>query len=95
MTAKELRDYILTKMSAEEALLRLLQSHVQHYEKLKLQMDESHQGDEGLEGGSPIMIIAAAAFDMGWQIALEKADLDAPVRGLTVGTGAYLDAVLK
>jgi hypothetical protein len=95
MTAKELRDYILTKMTAEEALLRLLQSHVEHYEKLKVQMDDKHADDEGHNQGSPIMIIAAAAMDLGWQIAVENTEPDAPVRGLTVGTGAYLDAVLK
>lgn len=92
MTAKELRDYILTKMTAEEALLRLLQSHVEHYEKLKVQMDNEQEGDNQ---GSPIMIIAAAAMDLGWQIAVENATDDTPVRGLCVGTGAYLDAVLK
>lgn len=92
MTAKELRDYILTKMTAEEALLRLLQSHVEHYEKLKVQMEDEQEGDNQ---GSPIMIIAAAAMDLGWQIAVENAADDAPVRGLCVGTGAYLDAVLK
>jgi hypothetical protein len=92
MTAKELKDYILTKMTAEEALLKLLQNHVEHYEKLRVQMDNEQEGDTK---GSPIMIIAAAAMDLGWQIAIEKGKPDAPVRGLCVGTGAYLDAVLK
>jgi len=92
MTAKELRDFILTKMTAEEALLKLLQSHVEHYEKLKVQMENAEEGDNQ---GSPIMIIAAAAMDLGWQIAVENSEEDAPVRGLCVGTGAYLDAVLK
>lgn len=95
MNAKELRDYILTKMTAEEALLKLLQSHVDHYDKLKVQFDEQYANEEGHNQGSPIMIIAAAAMDLGWQIAVENSSDDAPVRGLAVGTGAYLDAVLK
>jgi hypothetical protein len=92
MTAKELRDYLLTKMTAEEALLKLLQNHVEHYEKLKVQMDNEQEGDNT---GSPIMIIAAAAMDLGWQLAIENGEPDAPVRGLCVGTGEYLDKILK
>lgn len=79
MTVRELRDYILTQMSAEDALLKLLESPLLQYEKLKF--------DKGKEV-HPLLIIANAALDMGWQLAIEKDKEE--VRGLTVGTDEYM-----
>lgn len=79
MTPTQLRDYILTQMSAEDALLKLLQSPLMQYNKLKF--------DEGNEV-HPLIIIANAAMDLGWDFLLEKNQKD--VRGLIVGTNEYL-----
>lgn len=81
MKPKELRDYILTQMSAEDALLKLLEGGLIQYEKLKF--------DEQKNAVHPLVIISMAAMDMGWQLAIEK---DQPeVRGITVGTAEYME----
>jgi hypothetical protein len=85
MTTQELYDYITSYMTPEEALLKLLGSSTLQYEKLKF--------EEGKEV-HPIIIIANAAFDLGWVLAIEKEE-QGDVRGLSLGTHEYLDSLFK
>lgn len=82
MTVRELRDYILTQMSAEDALLKLLESPMIQYEKLKF--------DKGKEV-HPLIILANAAMDMGWNFVVDKQE---NVEGLIVGTKEYIDRLM-
>lgn len=85
MTVKELYDKIVGNMSAEEALMKLLEGHVITYEKLKF-----NEGEEI----HPVMLISMAAMEMGWEIALPYGDDDDDVIGITVGTEEYFNSVL-
>jgi len=89
MTAKEFYDHITKHMTAEEALLKLLEGQVMEYEKLKFSQDE--------KAVHPVLLIAMAALDMGWNLAIpdHKDDPDAEMQGLAVGTQEYLDNLLK
>lgn len=80
MTVLEFRDYILTHMSAEDALLKLLEGPMKQYDKLKF--------DKGQEV-HPLLIMANAALDMGWYFIIEKNHED--VRGLLTGTEDYIN----
>jgi len=82
MSITELYKHITKHMSAEDALMRLLEGHVITYEKLKF-----NEGDEI----HPIMLISMAAFEMGWQLAIPEGGEDDEVIGLTVGTEKYLE----
>lgn len=82
MTPLAFRDYILTQMSAEEALLRLLEGPLGQYEKLKF--------DESGEPVHPLLIMSMAAMDLGWNFAIEKGRDEEEVRGLIVGTDEYM-----
>jgi len=84
MNVKELYDHLLLHMTAEQALLKLLEGQVLNYEKLKF--------DEG-EEVHPIFIISMAAIDMGWGIAIPNED-DEEIQGMMVGTQEYLDDIL-
>lgn len=74
-------------MSAEEALLKLLQGPLIQYEKLKFSSQE--------ESVHPEMIIAMAAMDRGWKIAIEKSPDHEHLRGISVGTAEYLQQCFK
>lgn len=78
MTPKALYDFITEAMPAEEALLKLLEGTLLQYEKLKF--DDGH-------AVHPLLIIAHAAMDMGWVMAVEKEE---EVRGIAVGTDEYM-----
>jgi hypothetical protein len=84
MKAKELVKYIMSKMSAEQALLILIESSIIQYENLKF--------DKGKEV-HPVLIISMAALDMGWNMVVEK-DTES-VEGLIVGTKEYIERNLK
>lgn len=84
MTPKELYNYITSQMTAEEALKKLLESSLINYEKLKFNKGEEIH---------PLILIANASMDMGWQIAVEK-DQD-EVRGVSVGTAEYMEQLFK
>ena len=83
MTVQQVYDHITKQISPEEALKRILQGTIPQYQKLRAVAGED---------GYPEAIIACAAFELGWEIAVEgdKEDL----RGLSVGTAEYLDALL-
>ncbi len=87
MKLQELYDYILSHMPAEEALMKLLKGPLMSYEKLKF--------EKGKEV-NPELIIIMAAFDLGWQLAIEKSeDRNDVVKGISVGTKEYLEGVFK
>jgi len=84
MNIQEFYDYITKYMTAEEALKKLLLTYCKQYKKLK-----AIKGQDG----NPVCIIAAAAMDLGWIIAVEKNKEE--IRGLSVGTQEYLDSIFK
>ena len=85
LSIQELYDHILKNMTAEEALMRLLQGHAITYEHLKF--------DEG-EEIHPIMLITMAALEMGWQLAIPDGKEDEEVQGMTIGTKEYVTDIL-
>lgn len=87
MTPRSFRDYILTHMTAEEALLRLLEGPLLTYQKLKF--------PEGEQEVHPLIIASMAAMDMGWDFLIEKQDGSEEVRGFSIGSQEYFDDLLK
>ena len=85
MKVQEFYDYITQNLTPEQALMKLLEGSVIQYEKLKF--------DDQQKAVHPIHIIAMAAMDMGWQIAV-KSDED-NVNGLAVGNDEYMKTVFK
>lgn len=81
ITVDEFYEFILGKMSAEQALKLLLSSSIVSYEKLKF-VDDTR-------AVHPIMIIAFAAMDLGWNFAIEKNQEN--VRGMVIGTEEYFN----
>lgn len=86
MKPEQFRDYILKHMTAEEALLKLLESSVISYENLKFSNNEPVH---------PEMIIAMAAWDLGWDIAVPKQKDEDQMQGISVGTQEYLNSIFK
>ena len=84
MTTDELYDHITSQMTPEAALKKLLEANLLTYEKLKF-----NEGEEV----HPLILIASASMDMGWQIAVEQDN--ETVRGVTVGTKEYMDMLFK
>lgn len=91
MDVKEFKEYILTQMTADEALERLLATTVQQFENLKANINVEGQNHES---ASPYLIIINAAMDLGWDFATESPGVSPKVRGIIVGTPEYLDNVL-
>lgn len=82
MTLDELYTYITSQLTPEEALKKMLASALYTYEHLKLR---------DLPECQPEFIIAMAALDLGWGIALTKNE--GQVTGLVVGTEDYMKNV--
>lgn len=80
MKVKEVYDHITKHITAEEALMKLLEGSVIQYDKLKFDSQE--------KAVHPLLIISMAAMDMGWQMAIENDKSD--VRGISVGTEEYM-----
>lgn len=87
MNPKQLYGYITSQMTAEQALMRLLQSAIVNYEKLKFPKEE--------EAIHPIILISLAAMDMGWQMAVENKsnEPEAQVKGLVCGTEEFVNKI--
>jgi hypothetical protein len=83
MNAKEFYDYIVTQMTPEQALMKFIKGATMQYENLKFDGEPAH----------PLMVMAMAAKDMGWSMALDNSDPDAEVQGLVIGTSDYLDKI--
>jgi len=86
MKVQEFYDHITKHMSAEEALLKLLEGHLRTYEHLKF-----NEGEEI----HPIMVASMAALDMNWNLAIPDGSDDEEVQGMMIGTEAYLDERLS
>lgn len=84
MTAKELYDHITKHMSAEEALLKLMEGTIRNYEHLKFKDGEELH---------PVMVIVAATLDMGWSMMLTNEDLDSDLDGMIIGTEDYIKSL--
>ena len=86
MTAKEFYDHITAHMSAEEALMKLIEGHLRTYESLKfVENEEIH----------PIMVASMAALDMGWGMAIPDGKDDEEVQGMMIGTEEYIAEMLE
>jgi hypothetical protein len=84
-TPREFYDYITKHMTAEEALMKLLEGSLRSYENLKFSSSD--------EAVHPIMIISMAASDLGWNLAVEEDHEE--IRGLVVGTQEYMDNIFQ
>ena len=86
MNVREFYNYLTKHMTAEQALMKLLEGQVMEYEKLKFSQDEN--------AVHPMLLIAMAAMDMNWQIVIPDGEPDVEVPGMVVGTKEYLDSIL-
>jgi hypothetical protein len=88
MNAKEFYDHILKHMTAEQALMKMLERTVVEYNILKF----SEEGEEI----HPEILIAMACFDRGWDIAIldPKSESDDEFQGMILGTREYIDDIL-
>ena len=84
MKVKELYDHITKNMTAEQALMRLLEGTVLEYEHLKF----SEQGKEI----HPIILVSMVALDLGWDIAISD-DEEEDIKGIVIGTDEYIDSI--
>ena len=84
MTPQELYDHITKSIPAEKALLKLLESSVINYKHLKFKEDEEIH---------PTILIAMAALEMGWNIAVSEDD-DENIEGMIVGSEEYIDKLI-
>ena len=88
MKVQELYDYITKQITPEVALMRMLEASLVTYEKLKFKEGEEIH---------PEILIFMAAFDRGWNLAVESEDAGNPdkeLRGIIVGTKEYINEVL-
>jgi len=92
MKPEEFVQHILKYMTAEEALLKLIKYQTDQYDKLRLGEPIHKDPHEPI---NPLMIACCAAFDMGWDLAIESPEKSKEVRGLMIGTREYLDEQLK
>lgn len=81
MNKQEFYDYITKHMTPEEALMKLLESSMVQYEKLKF--------DDKNKAVHPVIIMSFAAMDMGWQMMIKQGEGN--VDGMVVGTKKYMD----
>lgn len=87
MTTKEFYDYITKHITPEQALMKMLESSLINYEKLKF--------DSNAQSVHPVLVMSMAAMDLGWQLAIETGDEHKEIRGLSVGTQEYMDELFK
>jgi len=86
MTVQELYDHLLKHMTAEQALMKLLEGTVRSYDKLRFaEGEEIH----------PAILIASAALELGWNIAIPDGNDDEELTGMAVGTEDYLNNLFK
>jgi len=85
MTVEEVYKHITKHITAEKALMKLLEGHVITYEKLKF--------EEGKEL-HPIILISMATLEMGWDFAVPEGCDDEDIHGMVVGTEEYINSVL-
>jgi len=87
ISINDLYNIIINNMTPEEALKKLLASSLMQYEYLKF--------DKEQRPVHPIFIIAMAALDLGWKIAVPQIDGDNGVIGFTIGTDEYFEWLNK
>lgn len=69
--------------------MKLLSGPLYKYEHITF--PKRGEEEDGNEGVHPLLVIAMAALDLGWQLAIENGEGDEQVRGLAVGTQEYMD----
>lgn len=85
MTVLDLYNHITAHMTAEQALMKLLEGQARTYQKLKF-----NEGEEL----HPIMIISLASLEMGWDMAIPNIEDDKEIEGMIVGTEEYIKSIL-
>lgn len=88
MNIEKLYAHLTSQLSEKEIIMRFLQSSLIKYDKLKFSDIEGPNGKVVPDGVHPLIIIAYATMDMGWNFMVEKVDGD--VRGLIIGTDEYV-----
>lgn len=83
MTVKEVYDFIVSKMTPEEALMKFLEGGTIEYQKLRF----SEPGKEV----HPLILMAMAAMEMEWGFMVEDVESSSEVRGLVTGTPEYME----
>lgn len=83
MKIKELYEHITKHLTPEQALMKFLEGGVLEYEKLKFDAQE--------KAVHPMLIIAMASMDLGWQFVVKSDDGD--IKGLIVGTDDYVKEI--
>jgi len=83
MTVQETFDHITKYMTAEQALMKLLEGHIRTYERLKF-----NEGEEL----HPVMLVSLAAMEMNWDIAVpdNNGDEDMELIGMAIGSPEYM-----
>ena len=87
MTVQEFYDHLTKHMTPEQALMKLLEGQVMEYEKLKFSQEET--------AIHPVLLIAMAALEMGWNLAIPNGNDDDELIGMAVGTEEYLNDLFK
>ena len=84
MTVQETFDHITKHMTAEQALMKLLEGNIRSYEYLKFRDNEAVH---------PLLIVSMAALEMGWDIAVpdNKGDENMELIGMAIGTPEYFE----
>lgn len=82
MTAEELYNQITKELSPEAALKLLILTHIDQYNELKCNSED---------GGSPIMIIFAAAAELGWSVKIKEEEY---VNGLICGNEDFMQRAM-
>lgn len=85
ITVKKLYDHILKHLTAEQALIKLLEGSLIQYDKLKF--------DKKGEVVHPLIVISMATLDLGWGFAVESDKEN--IEGLVIGTNKYMKRIFK
>lgn len=86
MNTKELYDMILCTMSAEEALLKILESQIN--------MSEYYVGSDDKKL-NPTILIFIAANDLGWKLIPANQNLPLEERGVLIGGRKFIENISK
>jgi hypothetical protein len=88
MNVQELYQYITKYLTAEQALLKILEGQVRTYDNFKTSNFSFEEG----EAVPPIILVIMAAKEMGWNIAIPSTgNDDDEIQGMIIGTQEYVD----
>lgn len=85
ITVQALYDHIVSQITPEAALKKLLESSLIEYEKLKFDKETG-------KSVHPVIIISMATMDLGWHFIVEKDREN--IEGLIIGTEEYMKRMM-